>query len=306
MAIYVKYSTDVGAPTLSGTTGTLITVLDYCLVTTAGWTKSLSGTNTATYKAPGGNGMYLGVNDNGTTNAYHARVRGFEPAAGAVVAPTTAGVTIDANTAPFPLDAQNNGGCFVQKSDAANGTARWWGFVGNDRAFYLSIYSGSNYGTFFFGDFISYKSGDAFNTALIADSTASTINAHFRSVSFQNTAVNGHFIARSHTQLGSSITVSKGYDFSRVSASANLGSSGTTYPDAVVGGLLMTPVGLGESSANVARGKLPGLYAPLHNRPLANLDTFTGSGALSGKTFYVQNASTDAQYFIETSDTWYS
>ena len=34
-----------GAPTLSGTAGSLVAVLDFCLVTTLGWTKPFSGTN---------------------------------------------------------------------------------------------------------------------------------------------------------------------------------------------------------------------------------------------------------------------
>mgnify|MGYP000538869411 CR=1 FL=1 len=55
---YNNNGTSAGAPALSGSAGSLITVLDFCLVTTLGWTKT-AGTNNGIYRAPTGNRRYL-------------------------------------------------------------------------------------------------------------------------------------------------------------------------------------------------------------------------------------------------------
>ena len=74
MAIYYYTNTSPGAPTLTGAAGSLITLLDWLLVTNLGWTKEFSGTNLASYRAATGNRFYLGVDD---TTALYSRVRGF-------------------------------------------------------------------------------------------------------------------------------------------------------------------------------------------------------------------------------------
>jgi hypothetical protein len=83
---------------------------------------------------------------------------------------------------------------------------------------------------------------------------------------------------------------------------AYFGRLGYTYPYPVDSSLLMCPVRAGEVS--FPRGTLPGIWAPLHTKPLTHLDTFEGSGTLAGKTFLVLNGYDTAQMFIETSNTW--
>ena len=79
-------STDSSAPTLSGTVGDLVNLLDKCLVTgygsqvAAGWTKPFTSTNSADFRGSAGLQYYIEVNDNGpngTSLGKEARIRGW-------------------------------------------------------------------------------------------------------------------------------------------------------------------------------------------------------------------------------------
>ena len=123
------------------------------------------------------------------------------------------------------------------------------------------------------------------------------------------TVTNGHYVARPYTQIGSSLPVGKFSDHIRNNGAANMGISGSTYPSPISGALQLAPVWISEgvgSAVSGARGLLPGVWNPLHSYPLADGDTFSGTGALAGRTFEavcVQTVGTH-QCFMETSDTW--
>jgi hypothetical protein len=125
MAVGVYRYDDVGAPTLSGTAGALIGVLDHALVTGQGWSKVYSGTNLAVYRAPAGNQLYLRVDDTGTTAA---RIVGYETMS-----------AVSTGTGPFPTEAQVAGGLYAPKSANVNATARNWVIVANDRFFHMWV-----------------------------------------------------------------------------------------------------------------------------------------------------------------------
>ena len=84
----VYRSTDADAPVLTGLVGSLITVLDACLVNgytdrpAAGWTKAFSGTNKAAYRndhTAGASGAYFLVEDDapGSTSGGDSRLRAY-------------------------------------------------------------------------------------------------------------------------------------------------------------------------------------------------------------------------------------
>src|SRR5574337_1555206 len=81
MTVNVYRSSDASAPVLTGQAGSLITVLDACLISgygsksPAGWVKPYSGTNLAAYRAATGNQFYFRVDDSGTVEA---RISGYE------------------------------------------------------------------------------------------------------------------------------------------------------------------------------------------------------------------------------------
>jgi hypothetical protein len=203
--------------------------------------------------------------------------------------------------------------------------------------------------TFVFGDFKPYKTGDVYAVCIIgrtAENTASSSNDPLHAFGMPpGSTVNytltntmyGHFIARHWTGVGGSIKCGKVIDISKFllignasnnpgmwSSDASLVANGGNYaigratslawpaPNGPDGALWLSPLYLNHSSA--IRGYLPGLWAPLHDRPIGHNDTFTiAAGNLNGKSMVGQNiqafigGSANADYGLilgEYSDTW--
>lgn len=302
MTVTVYKSTDPGAPVLSGQAGTLINVLDACLVNgygakpSAGWTKSYSGTNKAAYRMPPGtNQHYLRVDD---SNAQHGLMVGYESMS-----------DVDTGTGPFPTAAQMANGVFLYKSATANSTARAWYLITNGKIFYLIINMDGNETRqqgFGFGQIDSRKSGDAYHT-IIMGGTGSSYQASYVGFGYQmSSLIPAHYMARSYSQTGTSIQVGKHQDRTRDPNGYYLGRGQIPYPDPVNSELLMGRLFVHESQT-VIRGSLPGIWNPAHYFPLSEGDIFAGSGVFSGKTFEVKHVAATSSYsqiFFEISDTW--
>ena len=293
------------APALTGIAGSLISVLDYCLTDATygiGWTKQYSGTNTAAYKQPSGtNGFYLAVDDSVGQNA---TVCGFESMS-----------SVSAGLGRFPTlnqraALQSGWGAAFYKSYTADTTNRAWQFFSNGKIFYLVGYDNdlTYINILVFGDFTSFAPVDAFNTVLFANSSLNATSTSCALVNARDawTTTNDGWVPRSYTQLGSSTYLIPLGDSGRQNGSSNtFGNSGETFPSPITGALNMAPIQVAEYNVGV-RGVLPGIWHPLHARPLKPGDTFSGVGALAGKTFEVANNGGNgyAQLFFETSDTW--
>jgi hypothetical protein len=168
---YTEYrSTDSGAPVLSGTAGSLIALLDACLVdgygakAAAGWTKNYSGTNKAVYRPSHGSRFYLRVLDDGSDGAQGARlarVRGYESMS-----------DVDTGTGEFPTDAQVSGGLYLGKSSTADSTARPWVVLADGkRAIVMIAHHASHsqsYTQSFFGDLGGVSAADPYAAMLVA------------------------------------------------------------------------------------------------------------------------------------------
>lgn len=304
MAIYTFTANSAGAPSLTGQGGSLIAVLDWLLVTQMGWTKPFSGTNLAVYRQPvGSNQFYLRVDDSIGQNA---RVVGYETMS-----------DVNTGTGPFPTAVQLSGGAYVYKSSTADATARQWSFWSDGKIFHLLMgytavpptFNSTNlYQGLTFGDFKSYKPGDAYNTILIANivtSATATGVLHGVCSSIWSTATSGHWVARSHTQTGTSIQVSKYFDNATLGpASATaVGAGSNAWPSPIDGGMMLGRLFIGEIGQG-RRGHIPGMWAHGHAfNSLQSGDTITGAGDLAGRTFsYWQIAS--SSLVMETSDTW--
>lgn len=345
--VTVYRSSDASAPVLTGTAGTLTALLDACLVngysgqTAAGWTKPFAGTNQGVYKnsAVDGTGFSLFVNDNGPGAGLgrEARVCGFE-------VPTALGT----GTGQFPTIGQlaiGIGQGVIRKSNTADTVARNWTLIADDTVFYLFAETGDYTAPvatmmFIFGDVFSNKSADPYRCAIVArnqENLATYINEPFpylltANATLLNIGQFGHFMARSWTGVGGSVMVGKTIDFGKMGAFGSevqgVGTTGVTaavsrtgigvtnntvcfpYPNGPDQGLYLSPIWMHHNSA--VRGYYKGLWAPLHNQPLNHNDTYSGTGAMAGKTFlsqsvcFAQNsvATSPAQVHIETSSTW--
>lgn len=250
-----------------------------------GWAKSYSGSNKAAYKSqePAATACYLRVDD---SDAYNSRVAGYESMS-----------DIDTGTGPFPTSAQVTGGGagYWAKANSPTGN-RPWVVVGDERSFYLCIAPhGSTYANafhiYFFGDIVSNKAGDAYGCMISCfnyDRSAG-VNIPEGCVGYSERSVSneGKFLARPHTQIGSSrsaLVVGAGH----IGTSGSLHSGRANYslsdfPNNSDNGLLLCQALIIADKG--VRGSLPGLWHVTQNTNgfFAHRSIIDGGGPLSGR-----------------------
>ncbi len=320
MTVRIYRSTDASAPVLSGTAGALITVLDACLVNgfgssvSAGWTKPFSsGALIAAYKqGTGSNGFYLRVNDTGSGTGFssyfggNARVDAYETMS-----------DINTGTNKFPNHAQSPNsspsvsnepwGTYWAKSLTNDAVSRQWIVIATEKFFYFwcdydSALTGSIH---CFGDINTLVPNDKYHTLLMGNYGPVQWTDRWASSQANTNALgasnSGHFMARSWVGIGSSIEVSKTYDFSK---------NNQFFPTQVDGTLWAEPWWIAETvvggaTANgIIRGSFPGLFQTMHATVFRSMDVYQGTGTLSGKTFIILPSNSYRTVFFEISNTW--
>lgn len=292
-------SSDSGAPTLDGQAGSLIAVLDACLVNgygskaAAGWTKPYSGTNTAVYQPVDGHPLDVNDNGAGAGTTQEATVRGYESM-----------TAVATGTNPFPTTAQQAApGIYIRKSTTATSTARGWVLIADGYTFHLftlpadttSAYQGFSYGRFY-----SFKSGDAYRT-MIFGKTVSGVNAGGLGISpasSAGTGTSGLYAPRTHAATGTSIQMS-------VNGIGSVITNPWPGPNSADGLVYISRWLLGESLVGV-RGYVRGIYQMLTGNSMSDGDTFTGSGDFAGRTFLVLKgaANTVNTYLVIETSAW--
>lgn len=250
----------------------------------AGWEKPFSGTNLAAYRSTDltGTRMFLRVDDTGTTTA---RVVGYESMS-------------DVNTGvrAFPLEAQQAGGGYIPKANAANATARAWTLIADSRGWWLHAHtatylpgiSGSVWG---FGDYDSLKSGDPFACALQCSLTDTSGSG---SVGMEAAEYNGNgsqagpFTPRSFTGLGGSVQLGHGQESYATATGVSGVGSGTLvpiYPNGPNNGLFLSRKLLTERGLAL-RGVSRGLLIAAQNchAQFNWRDKVPGQGQYAGRT----------------------
>jgi hypothetical protein len=308
---------------LTGTVGSLISLFDAVLVsgygssTPAGWTKPYSDTNIGVYRTGAGSRQrYIRVDDSATTDS---RIHAFE---------TMASVSDYSTQFTSGLGTPSAGsGYALKKSITADAVVRPWVIVATESAIYTFLEpaltgagvwatattSTSGNGQFFFGDFISFRPGDTYNTAIIGPNATTNGSGYLGAASSAiSSAAIGHYLNRSYLGFGAGgVGFNKGvpgiyYSFS-VMGSA---SASNPFPDLITGGIQMAPVEIAEmitSNAHIIRGRMPGIWASINSLPATQGDIITGTGILAGKTLLVVQVwqtSTNGRLFIEISNTW--
>jgi hypothetical protein len=313
LTVRIYRSSDSGAPTLTGEAGSLVNVLDKCLVagygssTAAGWTMPYTGTNAATFRTGAGTQYYLVVNDNGPgAGGYQeARARGYEVC-----------TAHDTGTSPFPTVAQSSAGVFVRKSASAESVARGWMLVADERTMYFYAATGDYAGVYYglwFGDIYSYKSNDLGRCMIVGRIVENAFQAHSAYDRMgcidRNFLLEGsHYLARD-LQGGGSMQFGKTADHSIADAN-NFWAGTLAYKNAADNEIYIAPVRLYQQhGGNTVRGRLRGIWYWCHPATAcADGDTFSGGGDLVGRTFMilksVNNESGAGAVVIETSNTW--
>jgi len=297
MAVTVYRSTDSSAPTLSGTAGDLINLLDKCLVSgygskaAAGWSKPYTATNQAVFRPGSGVQHYFHVDDNspnGTALGREAFFRGSEGATG-----------FQTWTNPFPTIAQLalGSGIGIRKSATADATTRSWIVIADDRTCWSFILSGDVAGLYcgqVFGEFYSLVTGTDLWRSMVAgrtgvnaaeSGTTGVLNNVNTSGAFSG--ITNHYMPRAYTGLGGSTQMTKYTDI-RLCGNALMTNS---VAAAIINGpdsaIHLSPVWVGESGGHT-RGRLRGYYGAIASTAsVADGDTISGGGAFAGRTFLI-------------------
>lgn len=327
-------STDTSAPTLTGSNGSLVALLDACLVSgygskaAAGWTKPYtSGANLADFRQ-GSSGMYLHVHDDGTNPDTAAANTGAARDAATYGYETMS--AYNTGTGRFPTSAAAGQIVnYCRKSATADATARAWLLAADARTFHLFVLTGDQTGAYFmfsFGDIYSFLAGDAYKCAQAAQGTTSSaaattsdpIVSQFAPAS--GAAQAGRYIARCYTGLGGSTNWAALDDalpnpgaFNPTTAHQPAGTM--QFPNPSDGGLYIAPWHIGDGSTpgtSLAgtinlRGRIRGLYTVGHAQTnFTDRDTFSGTGDYAGKTFMlikaVRHSSGNVVLALETTE----
>lgn len=289
--------------TVSGSPSTPATGTITAKVAPLDWTKTYDGTNKAVYRPGAGTQFYYRLDNTGGSTAIY--VRGYETMS-----------DVDTGTGPFPTVAQKTSGQLMYISTGAN---RTWYAAGDEKTFIFfleqnNVAEGSvgTLGRYVFGDFTSYKSGDAYNAVCGGVNTVggSTDPSSVQCVNYP-TYSNYYAVmcARSYTQTGGSINLHPIANQSFAGGASTVYYPGDStaclaYPNAPDGAFYMGRYLLGEVGTNSIRGHYRGLWWPGHRYTNFNhLDTFSGTGTLSGRKFMIFMHYSGFS-ILETSSTW--
>ena len=230
-----------------------------------GWSRPFGVGDVAVYRSGGDGGLvphYFRVDDTGSTLA---RVVGYESM-----------TDVDTGIGPMPTAVQAPGGAAWFKSSAAGAASRGWVVVADAGLFFAAVdrLDQGKYLLYSAGAFESWKLGDQYAAALVANATtAPTNDTALARMDGNNTAA---WIARDHSQIGGAVTVSC---YGSFLGGADLGRSGVDYPGVVDGGLYHAPI-VYRQADGAPRGIVLGLHQPLQDRPLLHGDVV--AGALDG------------------------
>lgn len=276
----------------------------------AGWQQLYAGTNMAALKpsVPEATGCVLRIDDTGTTSA---RLRGYESMTAA-----SAGVGL------FPTDAQLSGGVWWGKSDTANTTACPWRMWSNGRAVLMWISPASAAADqvtgqlYVFGDYVSYRSGDAYSCLLTGGTAFSDVSASANTFAGCLGYGNGYyspasaFVARGPLGVGGSLNVRKLSASNSAAAYSGTAAYNTNvfmYPNVADNALRLAPLELYHPNYGLL-GRVPGVYhcAQTLGESFATGDEFLGEGVYAGKKFVALRVGPLAggTVFIDSTGEW--
>jgi hypothetical protein len=316
-------STDTSAPTLTGQTGSLTTLLDAVLVNGYGsqsaagsspgagaWTIPFTGTSQRAYRPAAGNQFYLSIIDNGpgAGTFKEARVVSYETMS-----------ALNTGTNPMPTVAQFSTGLVIRKSATADATARPWICLADDRMLIFLAQTGDTASTYLgwmWGDFYSHLSGDGYRTAIIGRTSENSATTSGGSEPFSNLtgsggAANiGHYVQRNRSGTVGALQIGNVASPSLNDSTSVLGSGTNTiaYPNGEDGGLYLMPqyiIDPTTAPSKSIRGRYRGIWHNAHPpASFSDADTFSGVTDYVGKSFLVvKSVGTGGVCILETSDT---
>jgi hypothetical protein len=254
---------DIATDAPPAATGTLT-----AKVAPLGWESPFTGTNKAVYRAKDitGNRLFLRIDETALEGDANYG-RGHRTAL--------------AQMWEVLNDVDNGTGkseTWWRKAHNDSTTPRPWVLVGDSKRFWLAVAWSESYPNryvpYFFGDFPSFKPGDAYGSVIAGyfeltyNWNEPQTNEVLDYVYAVGTGVGntGIWLARGYSQLGGRINAqwvsAPGY-----SSGTGMGWTGLPYPNPADNGIYVMPLMIQEQTGPSLRGRLPGLMCPLHAIP---------------------------------------
>ncbi|NKA96609.1 hypothetical protein GO283_05168 [Ralstonia solanacearum] len=174
-----------------------------------------------------------------------------------------------------------------RKAQNDNATTRPWVLVGDSKRFWLMVnWSESypnRYAPYFFGDYPSFKAGDAYDTMIAgyydlninwAEPSSNLVTDNVYSVG-SGVGNTGIWLARGYSQLGGRINA-QWVSAPAGGGSTGLGATAVPYPNPADNGIYVMPLMIQEQTGPSLRGRLPGLLCPLQSIPAPEPWRFPG------------------------------
>lgn len=318
MAVRVYRHTDASAPVLTGQVGSMSALLKACLVNgygakaAAGWSNPFSGAAGQEVFRPGSGVRHFFAHDDsgpGAGTFKEARIFGWET--------LTAWAT---GAGQFPTTGQSAAGVVDLKSSTADGTARPWVVIADDRTCYafcdyshtvaqyasgatIPTYSGVCFGEIYA---LLQSAADLYRSIVIGRNIENSIAAINDPLPWLTSThalfQTGTFMPRTYTGIAGSVVAGKWGDWARANGGASAwlgnGTDGVSLPEPITGAVHVAPIHVNDVQRTI-RGRMRGLFQLCHvGTPFADGDTVVGSGAYAGRTFMivkgVQGGSTTA------------
>ena len=278
-------STDASAPVLTGQVGSLIALLQACLVGTAGVAYGSGGTaktaagwtnpydDATNHKsafrnslAAGGTGCYLHIDDNATGTA--GAKEGFQIAYATMS-------DVNTGTHPTPTTAQLALGTIIRKSWAASSAARAWIIVADELTYYMWIESDSTnekensvYGG---GDYLADEAANSYrffslgrNTQNVATGCCGTFEMTISGLAAPTLDQLGLWLGSGYALTGASVAAAFAY-FSWLAGGYAIGGSMSLLSDPSPGAGKRYYIPAIVICESTIRGRLRGVYLPLNN-----------------------------------------
>lgn len=200
----------------------------------------------------------------------------------------------------------NSSAAFIYKSYTTDTAGRLCQLYGDDRTIYLCITPGDQQGFYYhiayIGDFLSYKSGDAFASGHCIGWDNNGWSHRFSQCNVG--ATTDHWLLRSYSQTGGQI----GF-FCQNHYSFYAGIFGVTalpgYPSPVDNAFHAIPIEVWESQT-VLRGVLPGVVVPLHNYNVLPTGLVVPNVLVNGtlRDFQVRAGYSGARFAFDLTGPW--
>jgi hypothetical protein len=267
-----------------------------------GWVKEFSGTNKAIYKRTDINATTMRLRVDDTASApTDARVRMIESA-----------TDIDTLTGLTPTEAQLAGGYYWTKGSNST-VAKNWRLVGDSRGFYFLAQDAGGWSrqiAYRFGDFKSFKNGDAYNCTLVGGAFSSSATNYVGVFTGFAAGDAQRCVARGFNQTGTAQIFTYAGFSGGISGGINSAIPG--YPSPVDSGLLINPqVLVVENTGNsnyCARGIESGFCQLIAKMPFSDLQIVEPVVSLPNRKLLalscMSTGSIDMQIAIDITGPW--